>query len=396
MKNAGLLVSIGICCLSGCGKKGELDPIVIGHIAPAQGADSQRREHALQGIALAVDEANKDDNLILGRRVQVLHPDCPDDKEAVRAATVRLFAVNKVTALLGGTDPVLVEAMATVAESSKIPLVAGGGMPGKSNYVFHIGIAPEYQGRILARFAREELKAKSVAAIVGTKEPRVAFYRAVAGVFARTYAKEGDFSLVEWTFKDPEDWKGLAERLKTNPPEAVFMAGSVEDLFELRKAGLGEKTPIVLASSEGSLGPLRANAIKNPIYVATAFASEDGQARTKEFVHKYQEKFHESPDVHAALAYDSARFLFDGLRRATVLEDPKLREALTELKQFEFVSGPANFDSDHWAARTVFIVRVENGQSKTVQTYPPDPNGAAGALLRKPLAGPVGLLYAAE
>jgi branched-chain amino acid transport system substrate-binding protein len=363
-----------ILSLGGCGRKASLETVRIGHLAPSAGLDPGAGEHARRGILLAVEEANRDEGAGVGRHVEVLHPECRNDPEAIRAAAVRLVTINKVAALLGGTNPAQVEALARVAESWKLPLVAPGGPGGRtaSSLVFHTNVSPAYHGKVLARFAAQELTAKSVAVLIGKHEGREANASALAAGFTREFRKADRTIGGEWGYKNSGELKVLAGRLDHMRPDAVLLAGDPADLAELGQAGLPAKTAVLFGGEEGSLPAVRAEPIHHSVYLATPFAIEDGPPQTNEFVRRYQERFHDLPDVHAALALDSARLLFEGLRRSKELEPAKLPEALVELKTFDSSTGLLYLDKDHWAHRTLYILRVENGQAKTIHTVEPE------------------------
>src|SRR5947209_9095846 len=93
-----------LLALVGCGNPPGTDPIFVGHLAPLSGPDKLIGEHARRGILLAVEEVNQEDNRIQGRRVNVLHADTRGETDQAKNEAVRLITINKVTALLGGTD----------------------------------------------------------------------------------------------------------------------------------------------------------------------------------------------------------------------------------------------------------------------------------------------------
>jgi branched-chain amino acid transport system substrate-binding protein len=306
--------------------------------------------------------------------VEVLHPECGSDAEAIRALAVRLTTINKVSGLLAGTDPVAADIVASVAESSKVPLVAPAGIPGRSTggYVFHTGVAPDYHGRLLARFAAEQFQRRSVVLIVNSAEGARSLPTSVSEAFAREYRQAGGTIGGQWQYKTSAELKELAGRLQASPPDVVVLAGRVEDLEELRRATINEQLPIVYAGAEGAVPELQTNPMKNPVYLATTFVADDGPARAQEFARTYEERFHDRADVHAASAYDSARLLFEGLRRAKDVDGAKVKDALAQLKTFESVTGSISFDADHWAVRPLYVVSLDNGHAKTIRTIEPE------------------------
>jgi branched-chain amino acid transport system substrate-binding protein len=377
MRRRSFLKTFGIASLlwaAGCNKKSVPEAIQIGYLAPVTEMDAAARDRARHGIQLAVDEANKEENRIAGRRVEVLFPDCPNEREAVRAAAVRLLTINKAAALLGGTDAGQVEILSLVAETAKVPLVAPGGLPNRTGggFVFHTGVSPAYQGKVLARFASEQWTNKPIGVLTGLQEGAGPAHSVLATAFTRDYRKNGGQTAGEWTYKNPAELRDLVRLIGTEKPEAVLVAGTVADVMELRKAGLAETLPVVLGTSEGAATPLQTHPLPNAIYLATTFATEVSRKPIEEFVRLYKERFQETPDVQAALAYDSARLLFDGMRRAGTVEGDKVRGALADLKTFESTTGSIAFDVDHWALRPLFILQVSRDKSRTVQTYDPE------------------------
>jgi branched-chain amino acid transport system substrate-binding protein len=382
--------------LSGCGHKGPPDPIVVGQVVPLTGEAGAEGQRARNGVLLAVEEANASESKVRGRPVHVLHADSASGTDNGPQAA-RLVAINKVSALLGGTGAAETASLAAIAQARGVPLVAAGGMPGLAfhDFVFHLGMKPAEQGQGLARFASTELKAAKVVVVVRGSEASdgttSSLCSAWASSFASGFRANGGALAGEWTFQKDEELKDLAERLRKNPPAAIFAAGVAKDLLALRKAGLPERVPVLFAGPEASLATLRTNPLPNPVYLATAFAADKLPSELSEFVQRYHKRFDEEPDAIAALAYDGARFLFEGLRRAEAMEGSKIRDALSQVTQWQSLTGPLYLDREHWASRPVFILCLANGTTKVVQRYVPA-NAAQGA---SALAVPGAARYAA-
>lgn len=368
---AGWLV---LALFPGCKGSSKPEPLLIGHVADLSGPGKSAGEHAKQGIQLAVEEANSDDNQVAGRPVTVHHADSHGDRDAARSVGVRLATVTRVSALLGGTDPAQEESLGPVAQSSSIPLVLPGGLPGRpaNSFVFRSGVAPARQAQVLARFAAEELKVPRVFVLTQAIEDRGHAAQAVSSAqgsaFVRDYRKHGIVA-GEAAYKGLPELKDLAPKIRAEKAEAIFLAGTAIDLRELRKAGVDDKLSVLLACEEGGWNVLPAESA--PVYVASALAADAETPRAKDFAAKYRDRFGEAPDVQAALAYDSARLLFAAMRQAKSADPVRVKEALADLKEFESVTGPVSLDKDHWAQRPVLVLRLEMGQGKIVKRYEP-------------------------
>ena len=112
------------------------------------------------------------------------------------------------------------------------------------------------------------------------------------------------------------------------------------------------------------------------MYLATAFVSDSDLPRAKEFVANYRQAFSEDPDIHAALAYDGARLLFEAIAQCPAglsMEgiSKETAKQLMKLKDFAGLTGPLSFDSEHQLLRPAFVVQVEKNGLKNIRRFPP-------------------------
>jgi branched-chain amino acid transport system substrate-binding protein len=366
----------------GCHRKSSPEVVSFGHVDSFRGPDKLSGEHAKQGIELALQEAQGTDGTINDRRVEVIHVE--------ETATPRLAIINKVLALVGGTNSAHLTTMQTVARSYETPLITSAGLPEPvSEFAFHTGLAPSRQAETLADFANkmEKPAIRRIAILTDGSEKGVSSF--LAEKFTKEILKKNKTSLAgEWTyrerrpgpagsegeraFKSADDLKAIMNEIQSRKPDSIFLAGSASDLPRLQKAGLDEHLPILFAGEEGSDRVFQAAASNQPVYLVSAFAlHEDDQQ--KEFVTEYEKRFHELPDVYAALAYDNMRILLEVLKRPGPPKGSKLKEAIEELRDFPTLTGKISFSKqDHWPERTAFVVRVQDGKSQVVHVKPVD------------------------
>jgi branched-chain amino acid transport system substrate-binding protein len=369
---------------SGCHRKSVPEIIYIGHVASIRGPDKLSGEHARQGILLALEEAQGSEGTINeNKRIEVIHVDTGGDLKAVEPAAVRLVAVNRVVALLGGTDWAQVEAMIPVAQSNEVPLIASGGLPGKSlsDYFFRTGLSQDRQAEFLANFAvnHHSPAIKKMAVLVDGIDKGPSSF--LAGKFMREFLKrEGNAMTGEWTykeyrkdaktsegewgFKSTEELKEIIDQVRNKHPDAIFLAGSPVDLSRLLKAGLDDKLPLFFAGEEGNERALSGVSAGRPIFLATGFALDQNE-RQKAFATQYEKRFAEPPDVHAAFAYENSRILLEVLAHATSFKGSKIKEGLESLTSFPTLTGTVSFDKEnHEADCQAFVVRVQDGRVK--------------------------------
>ncbi len=83
--------------------------------------------------------------------------------------------------------------------------------------------------------------------------------------------------------------------------------------------------------------------------------------RWRDFVSRYEARYHEKPDHFAALAYDQMQILLDAICRAG-LNKGRIRDALTGLTRYKGVTGDMVFDPNCKNIAPLFLGRVHNGQ----------------------------------
>ena len=66
----------------------------------------------------------------------------------------------------------------------------------------------------------------------------------------------------------------------------------------------------------------------------------------------------------APLGYDAMMILGEAIKTAGSTDADKIREALTQVKNFEGVTGSITIDADRNASKSAVVLEVENGVYK--------------------------------
>jgi branched-chain amino acid transport system substrate-binding protein len=341
------------------------------------GPEKSAGDHARQGIRIAALELEKPEELVLGRKIAVRHADAKSDARDAEAEAVRLASVNRVVALLGGTDTLQAEQIARGAESAGVPAVLQAALPSPNENAYSIAPSLARRGQVLGKFAAADKKSSPVAVLLDERSR-------AAGPVVEAFVKELPAgSAQRFNFKKADESAGKKEdelatalvSVAAAKPRAVLFAGNARDLprvrAELQKALPG--TTLFFGGDESSLTPLLGDrAASDGIILATSYLASDETPANQAFVQKYQEQFQGPPDVNAALAYDGVRLLGEAIRKAGTTNAAKLREVLPQLEGFESVTGSLSFGKDRHACRPLFVVQIETGQAKLRKRYGPD------------------------
>ena len=109
-----------------------------------------------------------------------------------------------------------------------------------------------------------------------------------------------------------------AARLIQAAPAVVLLACSVSDFRVLRPrlAAVLPKTSLLYGGEDTGAVSLQAELETSPeVYLATAYSADQLTDSGRAFARRYEERFHELPDLYAAQAYDAARLLLDVMQR---------------------------------------------------------------------------------
>jgi branched-chain amino acid transport system substrate-binding protein len=171
----------------------------------------------------------------------------------------------------------------------------------------------------------------------------------------------------QWTYDNPAGLGDLIPRVKKMQPEVVLFAGEVGDLPALRghlqNADL--HGPLLVGEDTFATIPLDA---RDNVCLATCFAPE-AVAEGQDFVRKYRERYHEAPDVHAALAYEAIRTMCKAMNQNKGTSGPDVRKELAGAESFPGVIGPLSFAKDHTVRRPALVLQWKDGQATVAERY---------------------------
>ena len=106
-------------------------------------------------------------------------------------------------------------------------------------------------------------------------------------------------------------------------------------------------------------------------YFSTHFSVQDKNPKVQDFVKKYQAKFHTLPDGMAPLGYDAMMILGQAINTAGSTDGTKIRDALTNVKDYPGVTGNITIDEKRNAKKAAVVLEVKGSQANFVTTVPP-------------------------
>ncbi|HZW88433.1 MAG TPA: ABC transporter substrate-binding protein, partial [Myxococcaceae bacterium] len=253
--------------------------LVIGTIGALTGRQAHYGGETRNGAQLAVEEANASGG-VQGRQLTLRSYDSQSRPEEAANAITRLVTQDGAVFVVGENQSSLSLAMAPAAMKGEVPMIS----PSSTNprvtaeggpYVFRVCFTDTFQGQLLARYARETLKAERVAMLVDQKS---AYSVGLAKVFSDRFGALGGKVVAEEAYaKGDSDFRSQLTRAKAARPEVLFIPGYYSDVGPMARQAreLGIQATLLGGDgvdSGGRLAQLGGSAVEGALY-STHFAA---------------------------------------------------------------------------------------------------------------------------
>ncbi len=353
------------------------DVIKIGVYEPMTGAMAAGGEQTWEGIELAKEQKSE----VLGKPVEVVLVDNKSDKVEAATAMARLIEAEKVVGVVGTYGSSLSMAGGEVSEKAGIPVI--GCSPtnplvtkGKEWY-FRVCFIDPFQGAVMAKYAYEDLGAKTAAIIQDVAQD----YSVGLSFFFREKFVEltGDpTSVVAFTSYQTGDQDFTAQLTYAigQNPDVIFSSGYYGEAALLAKQAreLGYEGALLGGDAWDApeLIEIAGDAAEGLIFSTHYHPEGAVTPASEEFVKIYREAYDREPNAFAALGWDAYMLMLDAIERAGSVDPEAMREAIAETEKFEGVTGWITINEDHDATKSAVVKTVENGEFKFLAIVEPD------------------------
>ncbi len=353
------------------------EPVKIAAIFPETGEAVQSSagvQHELLGTRQAVDDLNRKGGL-LGRRIQLLEYDNRSTALGSREAAA-LAVKDGVIAVIGSSWSSLSLAMAPVFQGAHIPMIT----PISTNpevtlvgdYIFRACFIDPFQGRVMAEYARKDLRARSAVVLTNTGE---SYCMGLARYFISHFTRSGGEILWEGDYlATATDFTAQLHKAKGLTPDVIFVPGMRRDSSYIIKQArkMGMKTVFLGGDGwDADMYAYAGNTIEGN-YFCAHWHPQSTRERSRRFLEESREAF--GPDIKSAfvLSYDAVMLLADAVKRADSLKPERIRGALAATRNFQGITGDITFDKDrNPTGKEAVILKFHNGSVVYVKTIKP-------------------------
>jgi branched-chain amino acid transport system substrate-binding protein len=335
----------------------------IGEVNPITGAIGRYGTTCHQGIQLAINQANAAGG-VLGKKIDLLTEDNQSQPGQTSTIVRKFVTQDKVVAILGDLTSSATLEGGPIAQAAGIPMVTPLATNPKvtkiGDYIFRVCFIDEFQGRVMARFALEELKSRKAAILTDTKQD---YSVGLSGFFKDTFVHGSGEVVREQSYSSGDtDFRAQLTSIKSAGPDVIFLPGYYPEVGIILKQArqLGITVPFIGCEAWDSPTLLQvAGKAANGCYFSNQFSADDPSPVVQEFGKIYREKYGSLPDNFAALGYDAANVVLDAIKRAGSTDSTALRNAIAQTKNFPGVSGSITIDAERNASKPAVILAIK-------------------------------------
>jgi branched-chain amino acid transport system substrate-binding protein len=351
----------------------------LGYDLELSGAVAAYGNAGINGANLAVDEINKSGG-INGKQITVVSKDNKSDNAEAATVVSNLINNDKVNAVIGSMTSGAVKSMTPNITKGAVPLVTPAGTDdtltvtnGKVNeYIFRSTFQDSYQGKVLANYTTNELKAKKVVLYYDNSSD---YAKGIAKSFEKTY----DGKIVDKvSFQSGDkDFQATLSKIKGEDFDAIVMPGYYNETGLITKQAreLGIEQPIL--GGDGFADPtfitLAGDAAATNVYYVSGYSAKAlATDTTTKFIAAYQAKYKSEPSMFDALSYDAVYMVKQAAEDTKAKTSVAVKDGLAKLKNFKGATGEITVDKDHNPVKEAVVIKLENGKETSATLVKPN------------------------
>jgi branched-chain amino acid transport system substrate-binding protein len=359
-----------LLCYSGACAKKETTDIRLGVNAELTGSKPAVGASCKNAAELLVAQINQSGGLKLGDKawkVTLFVEDNEDKAESAAAAAQKLITQNNVLAIVGPNASGNAIPTARICEDAGVIMVSPWSTNPKTTegkeYVFRACFIDDFQGQVMAKFARVNLKALTAAVLYDVASE---YNKGIAEFFKKFFEENGGKVVAFESYtKGDMDFSSQLTKIKGTDPDVLFLPNYYNEVpLQAQQARrLGLTSAIIGSDSWGSEELLRLGGKDlEGCFFSTHYAQDIATEKAQKFIKDYEAKYGQKPDDVAALTYDAGNLLIAAISKAGAPDRQKVRDALATIAEFEGVTGNMQFKGTGDPVKSAVILQIKDGK----------------------------------
>ena len=367
-----LLAACGGAAAPAAKPAGDLKMAVL---APLSGPVPTFGVSTRDGALMAIEEWNAKGG-VNGQKIVPIVEDsqCTPDP-AVNAAN-KVIDQDKVHYIIGEVCSKASIPISEIANAKKVVQISPTstntavtvGADGKvKDYIFRACFIDPFQGTVGAKFALENLKAKTAFIMSDQSNDYV---KGLAEAFEKAFVAGGGKIVGKENYTGTDtDFSAILAKVADAKPDMIYLPDyyNVVNLAAKQAKEKGITAPFMGGDGWDSADLDKAAAAGG--FYTNHYSPEDPRPEVQNFVKAYGAKYKDDkgnakvPDALATLAYDATNLMLNGIKAAGADDPTKVKDALAKIS-FDGVSGKVTFDGSHNPIKSATILEVTNDAIK--------------------------------
>lgn len=348
------------------------EPIKVASVFAKTGKVASQDGPPRNGIRFAIEEVNKNGG-VLGRYLELLEFD--NHSTAIGAKGAAQKAINAgATVVFGASWSSHSLAMAPVLQKAGIlmitPYSTNPQVTLVGNYIFRICYTDQFQGRLLANFAYNDVEAKTAGVLINADSQ---YSQGLAEYFISNFNKlGGDVVFVEHYLEETANFRKFIEKAQTLKPDVVFHPGHYQvSAYVFKQTHLsGVETTFLGGDGWNDKMYDIAGDVISGSYFSNHWHAKNPSETSRKFMERYKKKSRKIDPGHA-LSEDCVFIFVDAVKRAGSIDSEKIRDTLAATKNFQGITGNISFNKHGDPIKPAVIMKFEKGKSVYLKTIDP-------------------------
>lgn len=362
------IVAIGALILFKQPEDTNQNVIKIGVVLPLTGNVASYGNDAKDGIDLAVDLIN---NKQTKHKFIVEYHDSKGEAQTAVTVLNHLLSISKPNAVIGEITSSATASMIPIIDRNKTilisPTASAPHLSQKSPYFFRVYPSDIEEGYFMAKTVAQRHPNANVCIVYANND----FGVGLKNVFENYAETVGINILQSFGYStDNMDFRAMLTTIRSRNPDAIYMPGYHKDgaliLRQMREIGINvpvygsttHEDPQLIESagiaSEGFMYP-----------VSTGFNAESDDFVVTSFINNFVSKYDKAPGLVAALAYDCAQLIIEGVLTKGVSAD-NIKQYILTTKDIQGAAGMMNFDLKGDVHKPIILRTIKNGKFQEV------------------------------
>jgi branched-chain amino acid transport system substrate-binding protein len=353
------------------------DALKVAILAPLSGAVPTFGVSTRDGALMAIDEWNAKGG-VLGKKIEAVVADSQCEADPAVNAANKVIDQDKAMYIVGEvcskasiplSEVANEKGVLQISPTSTNPQVTLKVDGSTKPYSFRACFIDPFQGAVGAKFAMENLKAKTAFIMFDQGNDYV---RGLAEAFEEAFTKLGGQIVGKESYTaDDKDFSAILAKVAEAKPDMLYLPDYYPKVNLVGAQAKDKGITIPMVGGDGwDSGDLDVKAADNGYYT-NHYDAGDTRPIVQDFVKNYGAKYNGTvPDALATLAYDATNLMLAALEKAGVDDPAQVAKALEGIK-YDAVSGTITFDPQHNPIKSAVVIQVKDGKKSWIATVAP-------------------------